>query len=235
MASQLKLLQQCAARIFCRELTAGGSKKMRKLVLWIVLILAIIAATTWGLIVSNVEQAKYEVVETHGNIQIRDYSPMIVAETEVSGERKEAIKQGFRTIADYIFGNNLSKQKIAMTAPVIQQPSEKIFIAAPATHQEMSNQWTVRFMMPSVYTLNTLPKPNNDAVKLKQILGKRFVVIRFSGIAGENSLKEHSDLLIKYIADNHLSIVSQPIYGFFNPPWTLPFLRRNEVMIEVVK
>ena len=199
---------------------------MRKWVLWIVFILTIIAATTWGLIMSNVEQAKYEVVEAQGNIQVRDYNPIIVAEVEVSGERKEAIKQGFRIIADYIFGNNSSKQRIAMTAPVMQQFLKQ---------QESMNQWTVRFMMPSVYTLNTLPKPNNDVVKLKQISSKRFVVIRFSGMASENSLKEHSNALSQYIENKNLAILSQPIYAFFNPPWTLPFFRRNEVMIEVAK
>lgn len=209
---------------------------MRKRMIWIIAGVAVIgAAAAWGPIVSNVEQAKYEVVESLGDIQIRDYAPMIVAEAEVSGERKEAINQGFRIIADYIFGNNAPKQKVAMTAPVIQQTTEKIAMTAPVTQEGAGNSWKVRFVMPANYTMDTLPKPNNDAVKLEKIPGKRFVVIRFSGMAGEDSLKEHTDVLNLFIRDKKLEPLSQATYAFFNPPWTLPFLRRNEVMVEVAK
>jgi SOUL heme-binding protein len=206
---------------------------MRKRMLWIIAGVAVIGAAAWGPIVSNVEQAKYEVVESHNAIEIRDYAPMIVAEAEVSGERKEAINQGFRIIADYIFGNNAPKQNVAMTAPVIQQPSEKIAMTAPVIQQGDGNKWEVRFVMPASYTMDTLPKPNNDAVKLEKIMGKRFAVIRFSGMAGEESLKEYTDELNAFIRDKNLNALSQPSYAFFNPPWTLPFLRRNEVMIEI--
>lgn len=192
-------------------------------------------AAAWGPIVSNVEQAKYEVVESQGDIQIRDYAPMIVAEAEVSGERKEAINHGFRIIADYIFGNNAPKQNVAMTAPVIQQPSEKIAMTAPVIQEGAANSWKVRFVMPAKYTMDTLPKPNNAAVKLEKVPGKRFVVIRFSGMAGEESLKEHTDELQTFISAKQLHAISKPTYAFFNPPWTLPFLRRNELMVEVAK
>ena len=203
---------------------------------WIIGGVAVIGAAAWGPIVSsNVEQAKYEVVQSQGNIQIRDYSPMIVAEAEVSGERKVAINQGFRIIADYIFGNNAPKQNVAMTAPVIQQPSEKIAMTAPVTQEGAGNSWKVRFVMPANYTMDTLPKPTNDAVKLEKVPGKRFAVIRFSGMAGEESLKEHTDELNAFINDKKLNALSQATYAFFNPPWTLPFLRRNEVMIEIAK
>lgn len=184
---------------------------------------------------SNVEQAKYEVVESQGDIQIRDYAPMIVAEAEVIGERKEAINQGFRIIADYIFGNNAPRQNVAMTAPVVQQPSEKIAMTAPVIQEGAANSWKVRFVMPASYSLDTLPKPNNDAVKIQQIEGKRFAVIRFSGMAGEDSLKEQTDSLNAFMTEKNLKAISQPTYAFFNPPWTLPFLKRNEVMVEVAK
>ena len=173
------------------------------------------------------------VVQSRGNIQIRDYGPMIVAEAEVPGGRKEAINQGFRIIADYIFGNNISKKKVAMTAPVVQQQSEKIAMTAPVTQVGSADHWKVHFVMPTSYTMETLPKPNNDAVKLVEIPGKRFAVIRFSGMAGEDSLKDHSDELNNFIAENKLNAMSPPSYAFYNPPWTLPFLRRNEVIIEV--
>jgi len=203
---------------------------------WLIGGIAVIAAAAWGPIVSNkVEQAKYDVVESQGDIQIRDYAPMIVAEAEVSGERKEAINKGFRIIADYIFGNNAPKQNVAMTAPVIQQPAEKIAMTAPVTQEGTGSSWKVRFVMPASYTMATLPKPNNNAVKLEKIPGKRFAVIRFSGMAGEDSLKEHTDALNAFIRDKKLEPLSQATYAFFNPPWTLPFMRRNEIMVEVSK
>jgi hypothetical protein len=193
----------------------------------------ILGAAVWSQIVSNVEQPKYVEVQSQGNIQIRDYGPMIMAEAQVSGERKEAINQGFRIIADYIFGNNVSKNKIAMTAPVVQQQNEKVAMTAPVIQEGSARQWKVRFVMPASYTMDTLPKPNNDAVKLLEIPGKRFAVISFSGMAGETSLKDRTNELSKFIADNKLKTLSEPSFAFFNPPWTLPFLRRNEVMIEV--
>ncbi len=208
---------------------------MRKRMVWMIAGVVIIAAAAWGPIVSNVEQAKYDVVESQGDIEIRDYAPMIVAEAQVSGERKEAINKGFRIIADYIFGSNVPNQKVAMTAPVIQQPAEKIAMTAPVTQEGAGDRWKVRFVMPANYTIDTLPKPNNDAVRLEKIPGKRFAVIRFSGMAGEESLKEHTDQLNAFIKDKKLNALSQSTYAFFNPPWTLPFFRRNEVMIEIAK
>ena len=205
----------------------------RRQIWWIVPAVIILGAAAWSQIVSNVEQPKYMVVQSQGNIQIRDYGPMIVAEAEVSGDRKEAINQGFRIIADYIFGNNTSKKNVAMTAPVVQQQSEKISMTAPVTQEGGAGQWKVRFVMPASYTMDTLPKPNNDAVKLVEIAGKRYAVNRFSGMAGEASLRDHMDELNKFIVDNKLNPRSPPSFAFFNPPWTLPFLRRNEVMIEV--
>lgn len=208
---------------------------MRKHMLWIIVGISAIGAAAWGPIVSKVEQAKYEVVESQDDIQIRDYAPMIIAEAEVFGERKEAINKGFRIIADYIFGNNAPKQNVAMTAPVIQQSTEKIAMTAPVTQEGDGNSWKVRFVMPDSYTMDTLPKPNNDAVKLEKVPSKRFVVIHFSGMAGAESLKEQTDKLNTFITSKKLYALSQPTYAFFNPPWTLPFLRRNEVMVEVAK
>jgi effector-binding domain-containing protein len=207
----------------------------KKLVWWIIGIVAVLllGAALWGPIVSNVEHPKYTLVERSGAIEIRDYAPMIVAETEVTGERREAITKGFRLIADYIFGNNTAAQKVPMTAPVTQQgDSEKIAMTAPVTQQGDGNAWRVRFIMPSKYTMETLPKPNNPAVVLKEIPGKRFAVIRFSGMAGKDSLDRHTKELEEFISAKNLTPLSSPTYAFYNPPWTLPFLRRNEVMVE---
>ena len=202
---------------------------------WIIAIagVALNAAALWGPIVSNVEQPKYQVVDSSGNIEIRDYAPMIVAEVVMPGERRDAIGKGFRIIADYIFGNNTAAQKVPMTAPVTQQNSEKIAMTAPVTQQGDGNTWKVRFIMPSGYTMETLPKPNNPDVRLKGIAAKRYAVSRFSGVAGETSLKLRTKELNEWVSTRNLTPVSGPVYAFYNPPWTLPFLRRNEVMIEM--
>lgn len=194
---------------------------------------AILGSALWGPIVSNVEQAKYSVVEQYSNIEIRDYAPIIVAETEVSGAREKAISEGFRIIADYIFGNNSTAQKVSMTAPVTQQGSEKIAMTVPVMQKSDGDTWHVRFVMPASYTMDTLPKPNNSAVMLKEIGSKRYAVIRFSGIAGEDRLKLHTEDLSAFITAKELKSLSAPTYAFFNPPWALPFSRRNEVMVEI--
>ena len=193
----------------------------------------LLGAALWGPIVSNVEHPKYTLVERSGNIEIRDYAPMIVAETEVTGDRREAIGKGFRLIADFIFGNNTASKKVAMTAPVTQQGSEKIAMTAPVTQQGDGKSWLVRFIMPSKYTMETLPKPNNAAVKLKEVPGKRFAVIRFSGMGGKESLDRHTKELEEFLSTKNLTPLSRPTYAFYNPPWTLPFLRRNEVLVEI--
>ena len=207
----------------------------KRLVWWIVGIVAVLllGAALWGPIVSNVEHPKYALVERSGAIEIRDYAPMIVAETEVTGERREAISKGFRLIADYIFGNNTAAQKVPMTAPVTQQSGEKIAMTAPVTQQGNGNSWLVRFVMPSGYTMDTLPKPNNPAVELKKIPTTRYAVIRFSGMGSEGSLKSHTKRLTDFLGAKKLTPLSPPTYAFYNPPWTLPFLRRNEVLVEI--
>lgn len=206
---------------------------MKKWFLWVLMGIAILAAVLWGPIVSNVEQARYAVVESHGKIEIRDYAPMIVAEVSVPGDRKTAISEGFRKIADFIFGNNVSSQKVAMTAPVTQKPGEKTAMTEPVTQQGGEGLWQVRFVMPSSHTMESLPKPNSPDVVLKEEAGKRFAVIRFSGRAKTNSLVERTNDLQAFIENKKLQAISRPTYAFFNPPWTLPFLRRNEVMIEI--
>ena len=195
----------------------------------------IVAFIAWGYFASQVEQSKYTVISINDDIEVRDYPTTIVAEVETTGDREQAIKAGFRLLADYIFGNNKSQSKVAMTAPVTQQNSEDIPMTAPVTQESVNGQWQVRFIMPSSYDLASLPQPNNDKVHLKEIPGKRFVVIRFSGRPTETTLKEKEEKLQRFVQEQKNETLSGPTYAFFNPPWTLPPLRRNEIMIEIQK
>ena len=203
---------------------------------WILLVVAGlvgVGSITWSAMASNVETPSYKVSSKSGNLEVREYGPTIVAEATVAGERDKAIQRGFRIIADYIFGNNLSSTKVAMTAPVMQQSSEKIAMTAPVIQQASGKSWNVRFVMPSKYTMETLPKPVNPKVALIEVPAMRFAAIRFSGFAGQGSLDKHEAELRAFMAERGLTATSEPQYAFYNAPWTLPFMRRNEVMIEV--
>ncbi|MCE2983247.1 MAG: heme-binding protein [Parachlamydia sp.] len=182
---------------------------------------------------SNVEQPDYKLITSEETIEIRDYSPMILAEVEVSGERKQAIREGFKILADYIFGNNISNIKMEMTAPVTNEQSEKMAMTAPVIQEQHRDKWKVRFVMPKKYSLETLPRPNSKEVILIALPARRFAVNRFSGIADDENIKQHTEELVAYIEAEKLRPIGGAVLAFYNPPWTIPFLRRNEVMIEV--
>lgn len=204
-----------------------------RVALFALLAIMLVGAGLSGTIMSRVEQPPYAIVESWGDIELRDYPQLIAAEVEVPGERKQAINAGFRMIADYIFGNNAPRQKIAMTAPVTQQAGEKIAMTAPVSQQADGSLWRVRFFMPSSYTLDTLPTPNNPNVKLIRIPAERVAAIQFSGSAAEDSISRHRKLLLERVARQGLTVHGEPTMAFYNPPWTLPFLRRNEILAKV--
>ncbi|MFS8562921.1 MAG: heme-binding protein [Rhabdochlamydiaceae bacterium] len=179
---------------------------------------------------SNVEQPDYRLVTSKENIEIREYPPMILAEAEVSGERKEAIKEGFRILADYIFGNNTSN---IQKAPATNDLSEKIPMTAPVIQEYHTDKWKIRFIMPKNYSFEQLPKPNSENVILLQSPAKCFAVIRFSGAPDDENIKEHKKQLEAYILAEKLKPIGGPLFAFYNRPSTPPFLRRNEVMIEI--
>ena len=198
-----------------------------------IIALILIVGVLAGPVMSNVEKPDYKVIQSEQNIEIRQYEPMIIAEVEVDGKREDAIRDGFRLLADYIFGNNTVQQVISMTAPVQQKENQKIAMTAPVQQQSMGKSWRMSFVMPSKYKLDSLPVPNNNRVRLKEILTKKFVVIEFSGTNSNENVTKHENQLMNYIEANQINIIGSPKYAFYNAPWTLPFLRRNEVMIEI--
>lgn len=186
-----------------------------------------------GIIMSDVEQPDYKLIASKGNIEIRDYPPMILAEVEVSGGRKQAISQGFRVLADYIFGNNCSNKKMKTEGAAKNELSEKVAMTAPVLQEQDATKWKIRFVMPKKYTLQTLPKPNSKQVILVPLSPRRYAVIRFSGLANDQNIREYTEELKGYIVAEKLTPIGGSILAFYNPPWTMPFLRRNEVMIEI--
>ena len=198
-----------------------------------IIALILVVGVLAGPVMSNVEKPDYKVLQSEQNIEIRQYEPMIIAEVEVDGKREDAIRDGFRLIADYIFGNNTVEQNISMTAPVQQKENQKIAMTSPVQQQLAGKSWQISFVMPSKYNMDSLPVPNNNRVRLKEILTKKFVVIEFSGTNSNENVTEHENQLMNYIEANQIKIIGSPKYAFYNAPWTLPFLRRNEVMIEI--
>lgn len=197
--------------------------------------IVLIGVVSVGPIMSDVETPNYELVAAENNIEVRQYKPMIIAEVQMNGTREGAIGDGFRLLADYIFGNNIEQQGIAMAAPVQQQESTKIAMTAPVQQQFTGDDWQISFVMPSEYTMETLPKPVNEHVTIKEIPAKTFAVITFSGTNSDKNVKDHENQLMKYVGANELLVIGTPKYAFYNPPWTLPPMRRNEVMIEFQK
>ncbi|WP_323844959.1 heme-binding protein [Microbulbifer magnicolonia] len=184
-----------------------------------------------------IEEPAYTVTEQSGPFELRTYQPKIVAEVVVAGSMEEASGTGFRLLANYIFGNNTSgsggREKIQMTAPVSMAPrSEKISMTAPVSLQEIGGRWRVSFVMPSSYSMETLPRPNNAAVTLRQIPETRYAVIRFSGLAGAQQVAQKTSDLQAWLTEKGLRATGAPELARYNPPWTLPFLRRNEIMVE---
>lgn len=190
-------------------------------------------------IVAKTPEPSWKSVSKNGNIEIRAYDPMIVAEATTHGERGEAINEGFRILAGYIFGGNSGQQSIEMTAPVTQQPrvseGQKIAMTAPVTQEagENQNEWKVRFIMPAEYTLSSLPKPNDSRIKFMAIPAYKAAVIRFSGFNTDNNLMSHKAELMTWIRDTKISTEGEPVYAFYNPPWTPPFMKRSEVMVKI--
>lgn len=194
-----------------------------------------------------IEEPKYEVIQVDGPFEIRKYAPILVAETVVDGDMDEASNKGFRLIADFIFGNNQlidsnANSKIAMTAPVTVEPvSQKIAMTAPVTVEPQSSEssmqaakkWRIHFVMPSQYTLANIPKPKNDAVTLREVPGKYLVVFSYSWLNTMSRVQSKTEEAIDWANRKGLKVIGAPKLSRYDPPWTLPMFKRNEIMLEV--
>jgi hypothetical protein len=181
-----------------------------------------------------VEEAAYTVVESHGELELRDYEDRILVETVVEGSFDEAGTRAFRRLFDYISGNNRSRAKIDMTAPVTQEAgSEKIDMTAPVTQEGVDGAWRIAFLLPSSYSWETAPEPTDERVSLRRVPARRMAAIRFSGRWGEPRFLEHEERLRTFIAAQGLEVSGETEYARYDPPFKPWFLRRNEVLIPV--
>lgn len=201
-----------------------------KFCLFIVLALTINLGCTM-----SVEEAKYKVIEKENNFELRYYEPQIVAETVVNGTLENAGNKAFNILFSYISGKNKSKNKIAMTAPVSQEASpEKIEMTAPVGQQQANDGWLVSFTMPASYTIESLPEPDDARVKLRQIPAREMAAIKYSGGWSKKLYQNNLEKLNSWIAEKkYKPLPEKPIWARYNPPFTLWFLRRNEILVQV--
>ena len=194
-------------------------------------------ASTVGIRV-GVEEPAHSVQSLADGVEIRRYGPRIAAQTEVVADEEAARSAGFRRLAGYIFGANHQSDRIAMTAPVGQQATgnggQKIAMTAPVAQQISENQsWMIRFYMPTGWTLHSLPTPDDERVALVTVAPETVAVLRFSGDRGPDRVAEHTRRLRETLSDYGFVAVGEPTAWFYDPPWTLPCRRRNEIAIPV--
>lgn len=183
---------------------------------------------------SGTEEPPFTVERRFGDVEIRRYDSRIAAETTIEANEEAARNEGFRRLARYIFGGNKGSTKIAMTAPVAQEQSQKIAMTAPVAAQRGgAGQWVIRFFMPSSHTMDTLPTPNDERVRLVHVPGELVAVLRFSGAYNPSVTASRTQELLKTLRDNKIETAGEPLMWFYDPPWTIPFRRRNEVAVSV--
>jgi hypothetical protein len=182
-----------------------------------------------------VEEPAYTVELQDGAIEIRRYAACVRAETTVAGASSElAAREGFRRLAGYIFGGNRARGTIAMTAPVTQTAGgERIAMTAPVTQAGARGEWLVTFTMPRGRTLESLPAPNDGRVLLRALAPQRVAVLRYSGTSSAETYAAQERVLRDWLARRGLTPAGPSTSARYDPPSTLPMLRRNEVWIEL--
>lgn len=184
--------------------------------------------------IRNSPEAAYTVILQDGDIEIRVYQPLLIAETSVDADYANSGSIGFNRLAGYIFGNNRQQQKMAMTTPVYrEQQGEKIAMTAPVIQQKSAGQWRMAFVMPPEYTLPTLPEPLDPRVEIKQLPAKNVAVLRYSGSLNEEKINQMANTLNDWLSRHGYKTLSPVRSAAYDPPWTIPALRRNEVHIDI--
>jgi len=180
------------------------------------------------------EEAPYTVIKTGGIFELREYTPQVLAEIIVEGDLEDAGSKAFRPLFRYISGDNKSRGKIAMTAPVSQEKKgEKISMTAPVSQQSAQGKWAVSFMMPASYTMENLPTPDDPNIKLRQVPARRVAAVRYSGFWSQEKYLLHKEKLEQWIKDNRYTVAGEPVWARYNAPFTPWFMRRNEVLIPI--
>jgi hypothetical protein len=186
-----------------------------------------------------IEEPEFEIVAKHEGYEVRAYAPYAVAEVVVAGEFEDAGDEAFRILADYIFGNNTGDTKMSMTAPVesrVDEEGTKMAMTAPVLStdaEEGGESYRYAFVMERKYTLESVPKPRDERITLRQIPARTVAVRRYSGFWSEANYEKNKNALIDALQRDGVRIVGKPYLARYNPPFMPWFLRRNEVIVEI--
>jgi hypothetical protein len=184
--------------------------------------------------IRSADEPNYQVLNNYGLIQIRHYPALVIAQTEANADYKNSSSQAFQRLAGYIFGKNKKQQNITMPAPVIQeQKAETMSMTAPVIQQKSGSVWLMAFVLPQGYSVSTVPVPLDPKVLIKEIPDKKVAVIQYSGSLSEQGIEEKSKELKNWLTQQGYQALSPARSAAYDPPWTLPFLRRNEVHIDI--
>lgn len=183
----------------------------------------------------GVKEPGYKVERKANGYEVRQYESYLLAEARIPSGVDDPLREGFRMLFDYISGANAGSQKIKMTAPVLQEggAAEKIPMTKPVLSLREQNVSVVSFVLPADYTLQTTPLPENPGIQICEIASRRVAVIRFSGYASDEIIDKQSKRLISFLMRDGLKTKGAFMAAYYNPPWTPPFMRRNEVMVDL--
>ena len=189
------------------------------------LLLRVFLSFVWTLptMAQSVSEPSYVLLKSEPPFELRDYGALTVAETTIEGDFDVAGSLGFRRVAGYIFGKNQN----------IKGDSEKIAMTAPVTMEAQEQQWRLHFVMPQGLTLANLPKPSDSSVQLREMPPQRMASVRFSGLTTAASIQRHTQMLKDWLSQQQLAFEDKPQVARYNDPFTLPWNRRNEILIPV--
>jgi DNA gyrase inhibitor GyrI len=219
-----------------RIMKLKGAGKMLIVVISILTALFLLWVLSGYLPTRGINMPSYTTIVKKPDYEIRQYESFIVAETSRQGTESSSMTSGFNELFRYISGDNVTRSKIKMTAPVIRSAADegqKIAMTAPVLKEGQGESSMIAFIMPPGSRFEELPQPQSPSVRLRVIQSHKVAVITFSGYATDDAIKEKTELLLNFLRRDNLNAKSDPRIALYNPPWTPPFMRRNEVMIEV--
>ncbi len=200
----------------------------------ILVVLILVLWSLWGYFSSRVEQTEYTVVKKIGSYEIRNYPAHLVAQATIMGSYQESLQQGFRIVAGYIFGGNVKKESISMTAPVVEQKrGQSIAMTAPVMANIEGESHTIAFGMPRSYTWDTLPTPTDSRVTIVEVPAKKMAAKRFTLWRTDARVEIKKKELLSALSNDKVTIIGEPQYAGYNAPWTPPWMMRNEILIEI--
>ncbi|MBC8087599.1 MAG: heme-binding protein [Phycisphaerae bacterium] len=181
------------------------------------------------------EEPKYTLIRKEGSVEIRRYAPTLIAQVSVAGDHEAAVDEGFNKLAKYIFGENTHEADLAMTAPVYQEQGVQLSMTAPVYHEQQSDAWIISFVISEKFTLQTAPKPVDDSIRLVELPERTIAVLEYSGTNGEEKMRSAEAELRAWLQSSGVRPTSEIRWAQYDPPFAIPFFRKNEAQVEIAE